>query len=109
MVQADAHMNHDAIEDERLVTLADLLTTCETQDNRTARVSAIGLVETLLHFTAEYAPDGDLSGFSAKSIAGAMDWEGDADFLLHAFREAGYLTQANNFENWELLSEWSDA
>lgn len=102
-------MNHDALEDERLATLADLLKECDTQDNRTARVAAIGLVEMLLHFTAEYAPDGDLSRFSPQSIASALDWEGDADFLIQAFRQAGYLTPGNSFDEWEFLSEWSDA
>jgi hypothetical protein len=100
-------VNSQAFQDERIDALAKLLQ--ERADMKHGRADAVGLVELLLHFTAQHAPDGDLSRFSAQSVAHGVDWEGDADMLLTVFEDAGYLKPGRFFEGWERMSEWSDA
>ena len=103
-------MNHQVFEDNRIDALASFLQDHSTdRGERFPRAGAVGLVELLLHFTAQYAPDGNLSSFSAQSIADAVGWEGDAELLVTAYEDAGFLKPARRFEGWELLSEWSDA
>ena len=38
------------------------------------RPTALGYLELLWHFTAVYAPEGDIGRYSDKRIEGAMDW-----------------------------------
>ena len=48
------------------------------------RPMAVGLVELLIHFTAQYAPEGDIGRYSDKRIAAAMDWCGSPQKLIDA-------------------------
>lgn len=55
------------------------------------RVHAVGLLELLFHFTAEFAPVGDVGKYSDKRIAGALDWSGSHSKLIQALVETGWL------------------
>jgi len=53
--------------------------------------SAVGILELLWHFTADYAPRGDVGRFSDEAIARAVGWHGSASRLVDALHHAGYL------------------
>lgn len=55
------------------------------------RAHAVGLLELLFHFTAQYCPAGDVGRFEDKRIAAALDWRGSADKLVGALASAGWL------------------
>ena len=46
------------------------------------RVHAVGLLEMLFHFTAQYAPEGDIGRYADKRIAAALDWCGSVSKLI---------------------------
>jgi hypothetical protein len=48
------------------------------------RVQAIGMLELLFHFVAQYAPEGDVGRYSDKRIAAALDWCGSVSKLIDA-------------------------
>ena len=50
---------------------------------------AVGIFEMLLHFTAEYAPAGDIGKFSDDEIAGTCDWFRDSSELVAALVQVG--------------------
>ena len=96
-------MNSRAFNDPRLNALAD-----ELREAGMRFVDAVGLLELMLHFVAEFAPDGDLTRFTTPSIARGVDWPGDPGLLLAAFRRAGYVSAAGRFDDWGELVEWRD-
>lgn len=49
-----------------------------------ARYAAVGLLESLWHWAAQYAKDGDISRYPVAVIASVLGWDGDADALLAA-------------------------
>ncbi len=53
--------------------------------------AAVGYLELLWHFTAEFAPKGDVGRFSDERIEGAMDWHGKSGRLVAALTESGWL------------------
>jgi hypothetical protein len=53
--------------------------------------SAVGLLEMLFHFTAQYAPEGDIGRYSDKRIATGMAWHGKPGKLLGALAAAGWI------------------
>lgn len=55
------------------------------------RWGAVGLLESLWHFTAGYALAGDIGRHSNASIARALGWDGDADLLVDAFTRSGWI------------------
>ena len=57
------------------------------------RPTAIGYLELLWHFTATYAPDGDLGRFSHRRIEAAVDWTGASGRLVLALIKVGWLDQ----------------
>jgi hypothetical protein len=48
------------------------------------RYTAVGILESLWHFTAQYAPRGDLGRWSDGDIAHAIDWEQEPSALIAA-------------------------
>lgn len=52
---------------------------------------AVGVLELLWHWTARAAPAGDVGCFGASAIADAVGWRGDAEALVEALVEAGWL------------------
>jgi len=52
---------------------------------------AVGILEMLWHFTAEYAPRGDIGRFADIDIAEEVAWEAEAEKLIDALVECGWL------------------
>jgi hypothetical protein len=57
------------------------------------RPTAIGYLELLWHFTAIYAPEGDIGRYSDKRIEAAMDWSGASGRLIQALISSGWLDE----------------
>ncbi len=55
------------------------------------RYQACGLLESLWHFTARYAPDGGVGKWPDEAIARALEWEGDPAALIGALVDSGWL------------------
>lgn len=56
-----------------------------------SRPIVIGYLELLWHFTAEFAPQGDIGKYSDDRIEGAMDWNGKRGKLIEALVKSGWL------------------
>lgn len=54
---------------------------------------AVGLLELLWHFTATYAPAGDIGRWPDAVIEGACGWEGDSGALLAALVSCGWVDE----------------
>jgi len=66
-----------------------------------------GLLELLWHFTARYAPQGNIGKFPAAMIAGAVDYtEGSPERLMEALHECGWLD--THAEHGFLVHDWRD-
>jgi hypothetical protein len=61
---------------------------------RCDRPTALGYLELLWHFAAEFAPQGDIGKFSDKRIEGALDWK------TGRWRKSGDLVQALIGAGW---------
>jgi hypothetical protein len=59
-----------------------------------SHVVGVGLLELLWHFTAQYAPVGDIGRWSNARIAAAIHWPGDPDALIAALVKTGWLEEA---------------
>ena len=55
------------------------------------RRDIVGLLEMLFHFTAQYAPQGDIGKFSDKRIAAALDWQAAPRTLIDGLLEVGWI------------------
>lgn len=55
------------------------------------RYQAVGILECLWHFTAEFAPQGNVGKFSDAAIAGHLHWDKPCRELITALCEAKYL------------------
>lgn len=55
------------------------------------RPEAIGYLELLFHFTAQYAPDGAIGKYDDKRIAAGIDWMGRPSLVIDALVAAGWL------------------
>jgi hypothetical protein len=70
------------------------------------RWQVVGLLEALWHFTAQYAKRGNIGKWTNKEIACALEWEGDADGLISALLETGWLEVCT--VNRLLVHDWQD-
>jgi hypothetical protein len=72
---------------------------------------AVGHLELLWHFTAQYAPQGNIGRFTNQWIESACDWQGKPGVLIDAFRRAGWVDDHANDEirlvvhNWHLHAD----
>ena len=64
-----------------------------------SRPLAIGYLEMLWHFAAEYAPQGDIGRYSTGRIEGAMDWRGTRGRLLEALTTSGWVDVGEDTTN----------
>ena len=55
------------------------------------RFAAVGLLEMLFHFAAQYAPEGDIGRYSDKRIAAAVDWQASPARLIEALAATGWI------------------
>jgi len=68
--------------------------------------SACGLLELLWHFAAKFALQGDVGRFSDKAIAKALGWRGEAQKLVSALVECGWLDRDKAHRL--LIHDWKD-
>ena len=71
-----------------------------------AKWQAVGVLETLFNFTAQYCPDGFIGKWKNEEIAVILDWKDDPDELFAALVESEYL----EFDEDGLLyvHDWND-
>ncbi len=67
--------------------------------------SAIGILESLWHFVAEFTPEGDLGRFSDVAIADAVGWAEDPEDFVEALVEVGWLER--NTEHRIIVHHWN--
>jgi hypothetical protein len=53
--------------------------------------TAVGYLELLWHFAAEFAPQGDIGRFSDERIEGGIHWSGPSGKLISALIESGWI------------------
>lgn len=70
------------------------------------RYSAVGLLESLWHFTAKFAPTGGFNRFSDEDLAQWIAWEGTPDKLINALVECGWLDRCGS--NRMLVHDWAE-
>lgn len=64
-------------------------------------VLAVGLVVSLWSWAIQNAHNGDLSGCSARAIAGACQWKKKPETLVKALQKAGFLDEDMRLHDWE--------
>lgn len=64
-------------------------------------VLAAGIVISLWAWAIQNAHDGDLSGCSARAIAGACQWKKKPETLVKALQNAGFLDADMKLHNWD--------
>jgi hypothetical protein len=58
---------------------------------KSSLATAVGYLELLWHFTAEFCPQGDIGRFDDARIEAALGWTGRPGFLMDALRLSGWL------------------
>ena len=70
------------------------------------KYAVVGVLEMLWHATADFFPeDAGIGRWSAKRIAGAIGWEGDAKALLKALLDTGWLDRVRD-ERKIVIHDW---
>jgi hypothetical protein len=69
------------------------------------RSAAVGIMECLWHFTAQYATQGDIGKLCNEDIAEGCYWEGDADKLVEALTSCGWLDV--NEDHRLIVHDWA--
>lgn len=75
------------------------------------RSEAVGILHLLWWWALDYAPDGDLRGYSEEDIAAAVEWEGDPSQLVDALVRAGGSQRPGFLDRGEhglTLHDWDD-
>jgi hypothetical protein len=70
------------------------------------RPTALGHLELLFHFAAQYAPQGDVGRFPDKRIAAGMDWAGKAEKLIESLVATGWLDRDSHARL--VVHDWHD-
>lgn len=68
--------------------------------------SAVGIMELLWHFTAEFALEGDVGRHTDQDIADAVGWEGDAEALVTALVDSGWVDRSDTHRL--MIHDWLD-
>lgn len=68
--------------------------------------SAVGLLECLWHLTAREAPRGDVGRLSDEDLALALEWDGEAESLVAAFVECGWMDRSPRYRL--LIHDWHE-
>ncbi len=71
-----------------------------------ARAVVIGHLELLWHFTAEFAPQGDIGKYSDDRIEGAMDWHGKRGKLIEALTTSKWCDKSDRHRL--IVHDWHD-
>ena len=75
--------HYDVVQNRKTDKLASAL--------KIPKVCAVGILAGLWSWAIEYAPDGDLTEYSASTIASAVCWDKGAGKLMDALKACGYL------------------
>lgn len=67
---------------------------------------AVGILECLWHFTARYAPRGDIGRWPDSRIAAFVGWEGDPTLLVSTLTRSGWLDAHPDFRI--VVHDWHD-
>lgn len=67
---------------------------------------AAGLLETLWSITSQNTPDGAIGRLANEDIAAAIEWSGDADALVDALVDSGWVDRDDEFRL--IVHDWSD-
>ena len=79
-------------DDARLAALVTILARRPNSEPRLSyRTQAVGIVVSVMQWTAYNAPAGDLSVFAPQVLAAAIEWQDDADELIDHLQESGFL------------------
>ena len=70
------------------------------------RYQAVGILESLWHFTANYAPSADVGRWPNLSISTFIGWEGEPDTLIDALVDSRWLDR--HAEHRLLVHDWHD-
>ena len=66
----------------------------------------VGLLHILWWWVLDFAPEGDLSGFSRdEDVADSIDWEGDAYQLMAALEQDGFVDRDRQIHDWDEFAE----
>lgn len=68
--------------------------------------AAVGILETLWHFTARYTPRGDIGRYSNEIIARKIDWTGKSQDLIDALVKERLLDEVEPYRL--VVHDWSD-
>lgn len=68
------------------------------------RWGAVGLIESLLHFTQQFAPNGDLTKYSPEELAEALGWAREPELLFEALVHCKWLDLK---DGKTLVHDWS--
>lgn len=71
-----------------------------------SRPTAVGVLECLWHWSARYAPRGDIGRFGDEAIAAGVYWDGDAVQLVTALRESRWLDVSA--QHRYLIHDWHE-
>lgn len=67
---------------------------------------AVGILELLFHFTARFAPRGEIGKFSDERIARRLFWEKGAEKLIEGLYRSGWI-EFNSTHRW-VLHDWHE-
>ncbi len=67
--------------------------------------SAVGILELLWHFTAEFSPRGDIGRHSDIAISNACGWRGKPDKLITALVQSGWINEDG--EHRLVIHDWN--
>jgi hypothetical protein len=83
-------------------------TTCLATFLGVNRITAVGILELLWHFTAKYAPRGDIGRFDNTHIAAGIHWEGDPDALVRALVQSKWVEIHSDPEIRLVIHDWEE-
>jgi hypothetical protein len=66
-----------------------------------------GVLESLWQMACRSAPDGDIGKHTNKLIAAGMEWDGDADELINALTETGWIDKVDD-ERRLVIHDWDE-
>jgi len=67
---------------------------------------AVGLLEMLWHWTARYAPQGDIGKYPNAMIAGRLDWQEDPEMLFDALTRAAWIEEHEEYRL--VIHDWHE-
>lgn len=68
------------------------------------KAQAVGHLKYLWWWALDYAPNGDLSGFSAQEISTAAEWPGDPTKFFETLKNIKWLDNDNKLHDWQEYS-----